>query len=164
MEKLKLSLSSPTLSDQSPPPPQQLSQQQKFLSQQQRQSSSSSKRSSSSLPPFKQLLSNYDSGTIIFDKKNLSSIYIVCRDNSDNKESDKVDGRTGSNSKESNKTNVNLLKDGDELSEIELIECKSVKMEGKNEIPVKDWVNGYQFQSGKMKFENAENVENIEKS
>ncbi|CAG8614983.1 5714_t:CDS:2 [Dentiscutata heterogama] len=34
-----------------------------------------------------------------------------------------------------------------------LIECRSVKMEGKNEISVKDWINGYGVESGKMKFE-----------
>ncbi|KAF0408217.1 Methionyl-tRNA formyltransferase [Gigaspora margarita] len=34
-----------------------------------------------------------------------------------------------------------------------LIECRSVKMERKNEISVKDWINGYGVESGKMKFE-----------
>ncbi|CAG8596485.1 17283_t:CDS:2 [Dentiscutata erythropus] len=34
-----------------------------------------------------------------------------------------------------------------------LIECRSVKMEGKNKISVKDWINGYGVENGKMKFE-----------
>ncbi|CAG8481588.1 3335_t:CDS:10 [Acaulospora morrowiae] len=50
---------------------------------------------------------------------------------------------------ESNLSSIYIVCKGD----AELIECKSVKMEGKKEIPVKDWINGYQIESEKMKFE-----------